>query len=295
MKIFLKSSDNRNVTKALTQIRTKEVKSQSGIQHLLDQNFISVLVPILERSNKKNIDVSLSILANLLQTSVAQTQIRVSGGLTKLANICDNIQDRGIQCRGWRAVANACQDRDNLAALSEANICIILSRAVARTDLSDTDTMTVLVRCIRICCPPEFLVEDPSLAETLVSLLRSEDTEPGLLRAVTKCVAKLSHGASVLASHSLMAAVPRLVQLAETSAKPEVGDNSLGTLINLSQLASFRPGLGAAGVVELLVRRHNTGAREESRVEGDSVVRSLCLYCRYILDRGSIRSSLRDG
>ena len=149
LKIFLKSSDNRNVTKALTQLRTKEVKSQSGIQHLLDQNFVSVLVPILERSNKKNIDVCLSILANLLQTSVAQIQVRVSGGLTKLANICDNIQDRGIQCRGWRAVANACQDRDNLAALSEANICIILSRAVARTGLSDTDTMTVLVRCIR--------------------------------------------------------------------------------------------------------------------------------------------------
>ena len=172
LKIFLKSSDNRNVTKALTQIRSKEVKSQSGIQHLLDQNFISILVPILERSNKKNIDISLSILANLLQSSMAQTQIRVCGGLAKLANIVDNIQDRGIQCRGWRAVANACQDRENLAALSEVNICVILSRALARTDSSDTDTLTVLVRCVRICCPPEFLVEDPSLAEALVSLLR---------------------------------------------------------------------------------------------------------------------------
>ena len=145
------------------------------------------------------------------------------------------------------------------------------------TPLSDQEPHLLLLA-------PEFLVEDPSLAEALVSLLKSEDTEAGLLRAVTKCVAKLSHGASGLASHSLMAAVPRLVQLAETSSKPEVGDNSLGTLINLSQLASFRPGLGAAGVVELLVRRHNTGAREDSRVEGDSVVRSLCLYCRYVLD-----------
>ena len=58
-------------------------------------------------------------------------------------------------------------------------------------------------------------MEDPSLAEALVSLLKSEDTEPGLLKAVTKCVAKLTHGASVLQSHSLMAAVPRLFHLAE--------------------------------------------------------------------------------
>ena len=105
LKIFLKSSDSRNLTKALTQIRSKDLKSQSGIQHLLDQNFISFLVPILERSNKKNIDISLSILANLLQSSMAQTQIRASSGLTKLANIADNIQDRSISISvkaGWQ-------------------------------------------------------------------------------------------------------------------------------------------------------------------------------------------------
>ncbi len=118
---------------------------------------------------------------------------------------------------------------------------------MSRTDSSDTDILTVLVRCVRICCPPEFLEEDPSLAEALVSLLKSEDTEPGLLKAVTTSVAKLTHGASVLQSHSLMAAVPRLFHLAE----------------------------------------HR--GREDSRVEGDSVVRSLCLYCMESVNRVRMR------
>jgi len=72
IKLLLKSSESRNITKALIQIRSKEVKSLSGIQNLLDQNFIGLLVPLLERSNHKNIDISLSILANLLQSDSAQ-------------------------------------------------------------------------------------------------------------------------------------------------------------------------------------------------------------------------------
>ena len=94
LKLLLKSSETRNITKALLQIRTTEVKSQSGLQHLLDQNLVSYLIPILNRSNQKNIDITLSILGNLLQSSVAQVQIRQCSGLNKLVNILDNIQDR---------------------------------------------------------------------------------------------------------------------------------------------------------------------------------------------------------
>ena len=117
LKILLRGSDKRNVTRAVMQIRSKEVKSQSGLQHLLDQNFVGLLVPVLEKANPRTLDISLSILANLLQAPAAQLQLRQAGGLAKLLHIVDHIQDRAVLCRGWRALANAAQDRDNLAQL----------------------------------------------------------------------------------------------------------------------------------------------------------------------------------
>ena len=296
LKLLLKSSETRNVTKALLQIRTKEVKSQSGLQHLLDQNLVSYLIPILDRSNQKNIDISLSILGNLLQTGLAQTQIRQCSGLNKLVNILDNIQDRNILCRAWRALANACQDRDNLSELrSNFNLSSIISRAfssLSGVGINDgsTDILTVLVRCVRICCPPDVLSQEPIITETLVSLIRDHvDTEKSLLKTTCKCVAKLSHGAAAFHLHSLMPAADSLVSIVRNSNKPELADNCLGTLVNLSQHDQFRPGLGSAGVVELLVEQYRAAVDRVGGVPRDTVVRTLCLYCRESVNRVRMR------
>lgn len=65
-----------------------------------------------------------------------------------------------------------------------------------------------------------------------------------------------------------------------------MADNSLGSLVNLSQLEQLRPGLGTAGAVELLVEKWRT---ERSGVAGDSLVRTLCLYCRESVNRVRMR------
>ena len=289
LKILLRSSDKRNVTKALMQIRSKEVRSQSGLQHLLDQNFVGLLVPVLEKANPRTLDISLSILANLLQAPAAQLQLRQAGGLAKLLHIVDHIQDRAVLCRGWRALANAAQDRDNLAQLrSVTNMEASLGRALARTEAKDTDMLTVLVRCVRLCCGPEVLRQEAGVADRLVAVLAAEESEAGLVRAVVKCVAKLSRGAALPQVQTLLQAAPRLVALARAASRPDLRDNSLGTLINLSQVDQLRPGLGSAGVVELLVATYR-GAGEESGVPGASVVRTLCLYCRESVNRVRMR------
>ena len=271
------------------QIRSKEVKSQSGLQHLLDQNFVGLLVPVLEKANPRTLDISLSILANLLQAPAAQLQLRQAGGLAKLLHIVDHIQDRAVLCRGWRALANAAQDRDNLAQLrSVTNMEASLGRALARTEAADTDMLTVLVRCVRLCCGPEVLRQEAGVADRLVAVLAAEESEAGLVRAVVKCVAKLSRGAALPQVQTLLQAAPRLVALARAAFRPDLRDNSLGTLINLSQVDQLRPGLGSAGVVELLVATYR-GAGEESGVPGASVVRTLCLYCRESVNRVRMR------
>jgi len=289
IKLLLKSSESRNITKALIQIRSKEVKSLSGIQNLLDQNFIGLLVPLLERSNQKNIDISLSILANLLQSDSAQVQLRQCSGLDKLINIVDNIQDRNIVCRGWRAIANACQDKDNLSELrSTYNLCSIIGRAVSSTSITDTDTLTVLARCIRICCPADVLSQEPAISDTFITLIKDPETNESLLKAVCKCVAKLSHGCSALQAHSLLQVAENLVSHVKNAKKQDISDNCLGTLINLSQLDQFRPGLGAAGVVELLVHMFRSQPGQSS-VPQSSIIRTLCLFCRESVNRVRMR------
>ena len=96
LRLLLRSGENRNILRALTQIRSSDIKTPAGLQTLLEENFVSLLVPLLERSNHKVIDVTLSILGNLLQGELAQDQIRAAGGLSKLVSIVENIQDRNI-------------------------------------------------------------------------------------------------------------------------------------------------------------------------------------------------------
>ena len=67
-----------------------------------------------------------------------------------------------------------------------------------------------------------------------------------------------------------------------------MADNSLGSLVNLSQLEQLRPGLGTAGTVELLVEKWRSG---RSGVAGDSLVRTLCLYCRESVNRVRMREA----
>ena len=101
---------------------------------------------------------------------------------------------------------------------------------------------------------PEVLRQEVGVAARLEAVLAAEESEAGLVRAVVKCVAKLSRGAALPQVQTLLQAAPRLVALARAASRPDLRDNSLGTLINLSQVDQLRPGLGLAGVVELLVR-----------------------------------------
>ena len=92
MKILLTSTNVKTVTKSLTEIRTSVMKSESGIAKLLDQGFVALLVPLLDKTNIRLLDLVLSILANLLLEPQARQQIVEEGGLQKLTAILQNIE-----------------------------------------------------------------------------------------------------------------------------------------------------------------------------------------------------------
>ena len=92
MKILLASSNVKTVSKSLTEIRTKVMKSESGIAKLLENGFVALLVPLLDKTNMRILDLGLSILANLLLEPLARQQIVEEGGLQKLTAILQNIE-----------------------------------------------------------------------------------------------------------------------------------------------------------------------------------------------------------
>ena len=98
LKILLASSNVKTVIKSLTEIRTKLMKTESGIANLLERGFVGWLVPLLDKTNMRLLDLALSILANLLLEPLARQQIEEEGGVTKLTAILQNIE---VQCTGF--------------------------------------------------------------------------------------------------------------------------------------------------------------------------------------------------
>ena len=101
LKILLTSTNVKTVTKSLTEIRTSVMKSESGIAKLLDQGFVALLVPLLDKTNIRLLDLVLSILANLLLEPQARQQIVEEGGLQKLTAILQNIEVQKTKDNGF--------------------------------------------------------------------------------------------------------------------------------------------------------------------------------------------------
>ena len=53
LKILLASSNVKTVIKSLTEIRTKLLKTESGIANLLERGFVGLLVPLLDKTNMR--------------------------------------------------------------------------------------------------------------------------------------------------------------------------------------------------------------------------------------------------
>jgi len=290
LKALLSSSESKHILKALIEIRTKVMKSRAGLDELLAENFLSDLVNLLDRSNPKIIDITLSILANLLQEEVARQQIRSSGGLSKLLNIVQNIEDANILCRAWRAVANASQHANNIKLLHQLGLASHLSQALANQP--DTHSQIVLVRCARIAGDSDrhrgYLAGERVLDEVVNIMQEDISSKQDLCKAVVKCLAKLSHGAKLGESEKILPGVEVLVKLASEGQK-DISDNSLGVLVNLSQHDQLRPSLGNADVVDILVKTFHR-CDKNSQLK-NSVMTALCLYCRESVNRVKLREA----
>lgn len=70
------NSNSATVYHALVAIRTKWIKSKSALQILISQlGLVEKLIPLLQRPNTKVLDITLSILGNLMLEDLPRRQV----------------------------------------------------------------------------------------------------------------------------------------------------------------------------------------------------------------------------
>jgi len=355
LKLRLQSPEVKDNLKALLEIRTKTLKTKPGVKSLLKQNFVRDLVSLIEKPNSKVVDISLSILGNLLQEDAARAQIRSANGLAKLVQIVQNIEEESISCRAFRAIANAAQDQRNCKILHQHGVATLLAKCLSSA--TEVPNRLVLIRAVRIfgdsvehknylategavsaitnilagakpvneadssstltlldppseTCPncgrprgddgtglvcdgsdllrPRHRRCEKSKSKTpeVVEEIEPEELSDDVLKAATKCMAKISHECEMDVAQVLLPGVKVLVDLVDHPSR-EVAANSLTTIINLTQVAGVRPSLGNVGSIKCLVEKYEKGDLTDK--EGAHVITALCLYCRESVNRMRLR------
>jgi len=314
IKFRLKSDETKSILKSLNDIRNRETEE-------LERNgLVELLVPLLDKTNSKIIDHSLSILANMLLDQRVRNRFRLSGGAPRLVKIINNLEDAGVLKRGFRAVSNAALDPKLCRLLHQQGIASILGKRLK--DDQEEQLTLVLLRCIRIVSDSNqyrawldeegvyerlgtlMQLQDPNIsqeavvgqdgcpvhphAQQLVPDPANTPTIPitELIKTLLKCLAKVTHGATLIQAGKIMPAIAFVTKLAGISQR-EVWEHGLMILVNLSQHASLRPSLGNAGVVGCLVDLFD--GTDLTPKETGHVITALCLYCRESVNRVKLR------
>ena len=277
---------SKDVYKILVTIRTKYMEQSDT---LIANGVVNKLALHLKRPNSKVVDVALSILGNLVLNEEARKQIRPH--IKILTSILTTINEENILARTCRVLANIAQDQENARILKSLSLLIVLVKTL--NELKNPKAKASVVRAIRVLGAlekREALLNSNALAS--VSLLSSSSDEE-LLKAVAKCLAKLTnHGCDQFKALQIQGegqGFQRLVECCKHENK-SIWEPALATLVNLSFVETLRPNLGNAGVIWTFIVKAN-----EDGLLGPAdffrTINALCLYCHESVNRMKIRDA----
>ena len=283
---------SKDVYKVLVTIRTKHME-QSNI--LIENGLVLSLVRILKRPNSKVVDVALSILGNLLLNDFARKQI--SPHIKVVTSILSSINEESILARTARVLANLAQNSENLKILKSQKLLIVLTKTL--NELKNPKAKASVIRAIREIAKVEnheTLLNSNAIAS--VSLLLTSPSGPydekeqeELLKAVTKCLAKLTNHCDQFLALQIQGqdskGFEKLVEYCKHE-NVQIWEPSLITLINLSSVESLRPNLGNAGVIFTFIVKANESSALSPN-DFSRTINALCLYCHESVNRMKIR------
>ena len=277
---------SKDVYKILVTIRTKHMDQT---EMLVANGAVNKLAQHLKRPNSKVVDVALSILGNLVLNDEARKQVRPH--IKILTSILTTISEENILARTCRVLANVAQDLENARILKSLTLLIVLVKTL--NELKNPKAKASVVRAIRVLGAlekREALLNSNALAS--VSLL-SSSTDEELLKAVAKCLAKLTnHGCDQFKALQIQGegqGFQRLVECCKHENKA-IWEPALATLVNLSFVEQLRPNLGNAGVIWTFIVKANDNDLL-GQADFFRTISALCLYCHESVNRMKIRDA----
>jgi len=148
--------DTAGVTSAslyatLVQTRTLHIKKEDLLEALIEDGLLAKLIKLLARPNSRVVDVTLSILGNLMMKSTARKKIRAErdmGGVAALVGVLSTLAEESILCRAARTVANMAQDPVLSKALHDRDILQVVLKVLG--DAKQAKLRQVIIRALKI-------------------------------------------------------------------------------------------------------------------------------------------------
>ena len=104
----VQKSSNRGIFNCLVSLRTKHLKDAELCRMLVDRGLVKALVLLLQRPNTKIVDITLSILGNLMVEDKPRKQVKItiSGPPKSLKRLCKILQFVHYYQRNWEKFLN---------------------------------------------------------------------------------------------------------------------------------------------------------------------------------------------
>ncbi len=281
------SLPSKDIYKVLVVIRTKYMLESVLIEH----NVVESLVQLLERPNSKVVDISLSILGNLMLHESARRQVKPH--VRVLITVLNSLSEENILARTCRVLANIAQDSDIARILKNSNLLPVLVKIL--NEFKNPKAKASGVRALKVLGAlekRENLLSSNAIASISSSLITNDDEE--LLKSVCKCLVKFTnHGCDHFVAMQIQGegqGFQRLVDCCSHQSR-SVWEPALATLVNLSFIGSLRPNLGNAGAIWTFIVRANDQTNALSPGDYFRTISALCLYCHESVNRMKIRDA----
>ncbi|XP_069135474.1 uncharacterized protein [Argopecten irradians] len=293
----ISNGNPRQIYNILIEIRTKVVKSQTGIRELIKHGFVHKSLFLLSDDVRKQqlpqtTDIILSVLGNLCMEEKAREDVHKSGGIPTLAELFCTSESVSIQNRSCRALSNAAQLPVNADAIFSTDT---VDRVVELLELTPSkESKLIYCRIIRLLGKTQKNLDRLVAADAvrcIVKLLTDEDRD--VKSAALRMVFETSNqGCSSTGFTSQVVSAGGISELLSGVADDDstVAHQSFTTLIRLCDQAHARAELGNAGGITKFID-YFEGLGNFDKDKRFSVLNVLCLCCKDVVNRVKIRDN----
>ncbi|XP_060078408.1 armadillo repeat-containing protein 5-like [Ylistrum balloti] len=286
----------KQIYNILVEIRTKVVKSSTGVRELIRHGFVHKALYLLSDEIRQNqlphtTDIVLSVLGNLCMEENARKDVHQSGGIATLADLFCTSESVSIQDRSCRALSNAALLPVNAEAVHGTDT---VDHVVELLQLEPTkESKLIYCRIIRLLGKTQkhqdkLVAGDAVRCVVKLLLDDDKDVQSAALRMVfeTSSQGCSSGFASQVVSAGGIAELLSRVTVEDSTAAHQ----SFTTLIRLADHSHARAELGNAGGITKFIGFFQ-GIGNFDKDKRFSVLNVLCLCCKDVVNRVKIRDN----